>query len=76
VAKPKKPGEWSKALERARRALKANKARLDASSSTGLASDKTLRVRSYDPDPSGGGPKVPRQVASAAGKRRKRKRRR
>jgi hypothetical protein len=52
--------------------LAANKARLDSASHTGLASDKTLSVRGYDPDPAGGGPKLPRQVQ--AGKRRKKRR--
>jgi hypothetical protein len=46
--------------ERARRALAANKARLDAAHSSGLASDKTLRSRGYDADPQGG-MKVPEQ---------------
>jgi hypothetical protein len=54
------------------RALATNKARLDAASRTDLASARTLSSRGYDPDPAGGGPKVPARwrvppPASAAG---------
>jgi hypothetical protein len=77
MAKARKARWWTeKTLARASRALAINKERLEAASSAGLASDKTLGSRGYDPDPSGGGPKVPRQVASPAGKRRKKRRRR
>jgi hypothetical protein len=70
MAKPRKARGWTeKTLQRASRALAVNKKRLDAASGSGLASDTTLGSRGYDPDPSGGGPKMPRQVAPPAGKR-------
>jgi hypothetical protein len=74
MAKARKaPGWTEKTLARASRALALNKERLDAASGSGLASDKTLGSRGYDPDPSGGGPKVPRQLAPPAGRRRKKR---
>ena len=77
MAKAKKPRSWTNAMERATRALAANKARLESANSTGLASDKTLSHRGYDPNPEGGGPRVPKQVQAAqTGKRRKKRRRR
>jgi hypothetical protein len=76
MAKKRKPRGWTeKTVERANRALATNKERLDAASGSGLASDETLGSRGYDPDPSGGGPKIPRQVAPPAGKPKKRRRR-
>jgi hypothetical protein len=50
-----------------------NKARLDATGSAGLASDKTLSSRGFEPGPDGDGPKVPRQIASTARKRKRRR---
>ncbi|MGH2975500.1 MAG: hypothetical protein ACRDLL_11625 [Solirubrobacterales bacterium] len=77
VAKRKRPRKWMTPLERARRALAANKRRLDAAGSTGLASEKTLSTRGYDPDPAGGGPTVPKPTgAPPPGKRKKKRRRR
>ena len=77
MAKVRKVRGWTeKTLGRASRALAINKERLDAASSAGLASDRTLGSRGYDPDPSGGGPKVSRQVAPPAGKWRKKRRHR
>ena len=76
VAKPKKPN-WENALQRAARELAANKARLDAASSTGIPSDSTLSGRGYDTDPGGGGPQAPKQVVKRqVVSRRKKKRRR
>jgi hypothetical protein len=76
MAKARKARGWTeKTLARASRALAKNRERLDAASSTGLASEKTLSSRGYDPDPSGGGPKVPRQVAPPTGKQPKKRRR-
>ena len=46
-----------KTLERAERAMAQNKARLEATGSAGLASDKTLGSRGYEPGPDGEGPR-------------------
>jgi hypothetical protein len=55
------PRSWTNAIERAARALSANKRRIESAAATGVGSDKILRARSYDPDPQGGGPVVPKQ---------------
>src|SRR5262245_14377670 len=73
--KPKKRG-WGAQEEKAARALAANKARIEAAHSSGLASDKTLGQRDYDASPDGGGKKVPRQIAGSPPRKRKRRRRR
>ena len=75
MAGAKKPRTWTKAEERASRALAANKARLESANGTGLASDKTLSSRGYDPDPAGGGRKVPKQVVVPQTTKRKKRRR-
>jgi hypothetical protein len=43
-----------KPMSKARLALQRHKAMLDATGSSGLASEKTLRSRGYDVDPQGG----------------------
>jgi hypothetical protein len=70
--KPAQPRSWKKAVERATRAYEANRARLNAAGSSGLASDRTLSARGYDPDPQGGGPTVGPQIAKQAARRRTR----
>jgi imidazolonepropionase-like amidohydrolase len=76
MAKQSRPRSWAKTLDRAARASAANKARLEAASSAGTASEKTLSGCGYDPDPSGGGPRPPRQVQAALARKRKKRRRR
>jgi hypothetical protein len=58
--------------ERAARALEANKARIEAASNWGTASEGTLSQRGYDIDPYGGGPKAPTQKATSAKGRKRR----
>ena len=75
MAKPKKTTSYEKASARAARAMALNKARLESSGPSGLASDKTLQGRGYDPDPQGGAPKLPRQSAPPTTAKKRRKRR-
>lgn len=46
---------WARQVERAERVAARYKARLESTSSSGLASDRTLRRRGYVPAPGGGG---------------------
>jgi hypothetical protein len=59
--------------ERAARALAANRARIEAASNWGTASEGTLRQRGYDIDPHGGGPKASANKAGIPRQKRRRK---
>ena len=78
MAKNRRPSGWDKAIERATRALAANKRRLDAASTTGLASDKTLGAAATTPIQPVAVPTVPKPFSAPppAGKRRKKRQRR
>jgi hypothetical protein len=59
MAKARKRKPWGpSSVAKAERALALNKARLDSASGQGLASDRTLSSRGFDPDPQGGAPKI------------------
>ncbi len=75
MAKQQRPRSWKKAVDRATRALAANKQRIESASSSGIASNRTLQDRAYDPDPTGGGQKLPQQSAAPLQKGKRRKRR-
>lgn len=56
---------WARQVEHAERVAARYKARLESTSSSGLASDKTLRRRGYVPAPGGGGLRLAKGVVAS-----------